>query len=213
MRSQSKRAHLVCAWSTGAVRSCGLGSALLLLAACVTINVYFPAAQTEAAAREFVDKVFGPAEGEAKPAQPPAPATPATAPGFGRLNLLVGLAYAANADIDVQSPAIQAIQARMAERFAAKLAAAFDAGALGFAADGRIVIRDAAVLSLPQRAAVQQAVAADNRDRDAVYREIAVVNRHPEWEPEIRAIFARQWAERARAGWWYQDDSGSWRQK
>ena len=48
---------------------------------------------------------------------------------------------------------------------------------------------------------------------DAVYREIAVANGHPEWEDQIRATFARQWTASARQGWWYQDDSGSWKQK
>src|SRR3546814_9305335 len=31
----------------------------LLLSACVTINVYFPAAEAQQAAKEFVDKVIG----------------------------------------------------------------------------------------------------------------------------------------------------------
>jgi len=45
-------------------------AAALLLTACVTINVYFPAAEAKEAAKEFVDKVIGddaPAT-EAKPA-------------------------------------------------------------------------------------------------------------------------------------------------
>ena len=40
-----------------------LGSSLLALAACVTINVYFPAAAAERAAEEFVEDVLG-AEGD-----------------------------------------------------------------------------------------------------------------------------------------------------
>ena len=38
--------------------SLGLAS-LLVLAACVTINVYFPAAEAQEAAEEFVEKVLG----------------------------------------------------------------------------------------------------------------------------------------------------------
>ena len=34
----------------------------LLLTACVTINVYFPAAEAKAAAREFVEKVIDDAD-------------------------------------------------------------------------------------------------------------------------------------------------------
>ena len=47
----------------------------LALCACVTINVYFPAAEAKEAAKEFVDKVIG------DNPQPAAPApTPATTP-------------------------------------------------------------------------------------------------------------------------------------
>jgi len=56
------------------------------------------------------------------------------------------------------------------------------------------------------------AVADDNRDRKAVYREVAVANGHPEWEAQIREVFARQWIESARPGWWYQAGAG-WKQK
>ena len=38
----------------------------LVLCACVTINVYFPAAEAREAAREFVEKVIG-EDGEAPP--------------------------------------------------------------------------------------------------------------------------------------------------
>jgi hypothetical protein len=41
---------------------------------------------------------------------------------------------------------------------------------------------------------------------------VAVANGHPEWEGQIRDVFARQWIDSARAGWWYQA-GGSWKQK
>jgi uncharacterized protein YdbL (DUF1318 family) len=46
-----------------------------------------------------------------------------------------------------------------------------------------------------------------------VYREIALANGHAEWEGQIREAFARQWIERAHAGWYYQDASGAWKRK
>ena len=42
-------------------------AAVLALTACVTINVYFPAAEAKEAAKQFVEKVIG---DEAQPAQP-----------------------------------------------------------------------------------------------------------------------------------------------
>jgi uncharacterized protein YdbL (DUF1318 family) len=199
-------------------------AAALLLTACVTINVYFPAAEAKEAAKEFVDKVIGddvPAT-DAKPA----PQTPGGQGGsaslqkparpFNWLALVgIGTAYAqeSGADINIRTPAIQAIQSRMAARFQAQLEAGFDAGALGLTRDGMVEVRDASKLALKDRVAITQAVADDNRDRKAVYREVAVANGHPEWESQIRGTFAQQWIASAHKGWWYQDAGGSWKQK
>ncbi|MDQ3617939.1 MAG: YdbL family protein [Pseudomonadota bacterium] len=203
----------------------GIPVAAVVLTACVTINVYFPAAEAREAAQEFVEKVIG---------DDIRPAVPANKEGSGGANAalnpravhpsarlaidwaaLVGIGSAqaqSQPDITLKTPAIQAIQARMTARFDAQLRAGFDAGALGFASDGTIVLRDASQLALKDRVAVNQAVADDNRDRKAVYREVAVANGHPEWEAQIREVFARQWIASARSGWWYQS-GGSWQQK
>lgn len=189
----------------------------LLLSACVTINVYFPAAEAKEAAREFVEKVIDQADKvEVRPA-------PAGGGGMAMLGrrfdfdpwMLVGIgsAHAQSApDITIKTPAIQAIQARMESRFDASLRGGFDSGALGFTADGMVAVRDAGKLELKDRVAVNAAVADDNRDRKAVYREIAVANGHPEWEAQIREVFARQWVASAKSGWWYQS-GGAWKQK
>lgn len=185
---------------------------LMVLSACVTINVYFPAAEVQEAAREFVEKVIG----DEAPANGDVPMSKAeTGAGMGArvLSFFIGSAQAQTPDVNLKTPAIQAIQARMAQRFQSQLAAHFDSGALGFGRDGLIVVRDAGVLGLKDRAAVNQAVAEDNRDRAAVYREIAVANGQPQWEQQIRETFARQWVSSARAGWWYQDAGGAWKQK
>ncbi|MFC0677593.1 DUF1318 domain-containing protein [Lysobacter korlensis] len=202
--------------------------AAVMLTACVTINVYFPAAEAKEAAREFVENVIG--EDASKAPRPEGgpggqsasleSALPAAIAQVRQLTqrvdlwamIGVGSAHAQSPDISIKTPAIQAIQARMAERFDAQLRAGFDAGALGFAGDGTIVVRDAGKLPLKDRVAISNAVADDNRDRKAVYREVAVANGHPEWEAQIREVFARQWIDSARPGWWYQS-GGNWKQK
>lgn len=202
----------------------GMPVMALVLTACVTINVYFPAAEAKEAAKEFVDKVIGP-EGQQAPVEQKPQQEQPNKPGGGGMALLdvrfdplmlIGIspAYAqGKPDITIKTPAIQAIQARMAARFDSSLRAGFDAGALGFGNDGLIVVHDASKLQLKDRVAVNQAVADDNRDRKAVYREVAVANGHPEWETQIRQVFAKQWIDSAHAGWWYQDASGGWKQK
>lgn len=185
-----------------------LGLALLLtLAACVTINVYFPAAEAERAAREFVDDVLG----------QPSAGTPENGDDRGAQALprwrleLIASAHA-QADINIRTPAIQAIRERMRNRFG-QLRPHFESGALGMTNAGRIAVRDPSALPLRDRAALNQLVADDNRDRDAVYREIAIANGQPQWEDQIRATFAREWIERAGAGWYYQNQAGAWVQK
>ena len=200
-------------------------AASLLLTACVTINVYFPAAEAKEAAKEFVENVIGDEASAPKPTTPggsawlrETPSEPRSSEPRREFNWLalvgIGTAYAQErADISIKTPAIQAIQGRMATRFQAQLAAGFDAGALGLTRDGMVELRDASKLALKDRVAITQAVADDNRDRKAVYREVAVANGHPEWEAQIRGIFAQQWIASARSGWWYQDAGGSWKQK
>lgn len=194
-------------------------AAALLMTACVTINVYFPAAEAKEAAKEFVENVIGDEADATQSTPSPSPGGSAAVQpakrGFNWLALVgIGTAYAQErADINIKTPAIQAIQARMATRFQGQLQAGFDAGALGLTNDGMIEVRDPSKLALKDRVAITQAVADDNRDRKAVYREIAVANGHPEWESQIRSTFAQQWIASARKGWWYQDAGGSWRQK
>lgn len=195
------------------------------LTACVTINVYFPAAEAREAAKEFVEKVI--ADPNAKPAEPvkpgggsasiEAPWGERAAASLARVDFAslvgIGSAYAQSApDITIKTPAIQAIQARMEQRFDNDLRKGFEAGALGFTSDGMVTVRDASKLALPDRVSMNKAVADDNRDRAAVYREVAVANGHPEWEPRIREVFAKQWIDSARSGWWYQS-GGAWKQK
>lgn len=196
----------------------------LLLTACVTINVYFPAAEAKEAAKEFVEKVIDEADKvEIKDSS--------GKDGGGGMALLqrrfdfdvrgfdpwmlvgIGSAQAQGApDISIKTPAIQAIQGRMEARFNSALRKGFDSGALGFTSDGLITVRDAGKLELKDRVAMNAAVADDNRDRKAVYREVAVANGHPEWENQIRDVFARQWVDSAKSGWWYQN-GGGWKQK
>jgi uncharacterized protein YdbL (DUF1318 family) len=186
----------------------------LVLAACVTINVYFPEAQVQQAAEEFVDKVIG--DDGAGQAPAPAPVKPPQTlrmPSFNPMAFLISSANAAEVDISIRTPAIQAIQDRMATRFKDSLQAHFDDGALGFGKDGLIALRDPAKVALKDRVSVNQLIAEDNRDRKAVYREIAVANGHAEWEEQIRETFARQWIASAHAGWWYQAADGNWKQK
>lgn len=186
------------------------------LVGCVTINVYFPEAAAQKAADQFIGNVLDGAAHAAPPASknpPPAQDHPSP-PSAMLLDLLVPAAYAADTpDLRIQTAASEAIRARMQTRFQGPLGALLDSGAVGFTHDGMVAMRDAAKVPLSQRAQANAIVADENRDRVALYREIANANNHPEWEAQIRATFARTWIEKAHAGWYYQTAAGAWQKK
>lgn len=196
------------------LQAASIFSSVLALAACVTINVYFPAAAAEKAAEKFVGDVLAEPREEGSLFDPRnAPGGIATLAASKLLDFLVPSAQAQQAQIDINTPQINAIKARMSERQRQSLSALFDAGAIGFTADGLVSIRDRAAVALSERRSIETLVADENRDRKAVYREIAVANGHPEWEQDIQETFAREWVRNARPGWYYQEPGGAWRQK
>ena len=188
--------------------------AVLAAASCVTINVYFPAAAAEQAAEKFVDDVLGETRDETRLFDPAAPSPNAMlAIVGGVLDVLVPSAHAQQPDFKINTPQINAIKSRMAQRQRQYLNNWFDAGAIGFTNDGLVSIRDRAAVSLDQRRNLESVVADENRDRAAVYREIAVANGRPEWQKEIQQTWAREWQRNARPGWYYQAPDGSWKRK
>jgi uncharacterized protein YdbL (DUF1318 family) len=132
---------------------------------------------------------------------------------FGLLSALTagGAAAQTQADLEINTPAIRALTAAMKARHDA-LEPHYRSGALGQAANGEVVLRDASQVPLAQRAKVNALVAAENADRAALYREIARANGHPEWQDEIRATFAERFIARAPAGWWV-ERAGGWERK
>lgn len=184
-----------------------LAAMTLLATACVTINVYFPAAAAEKAADRIIEDVQQ-LPGAATPA--PQSALPARL-ALAVLDFVVPPARAQQPDIDIGSPAVQRLKASLQARFA-QLKPLLDSGAVGLTGNGLVTVRDAALVPLAQRNAVKSTVAAENADREALYREIAVANGQPQWEGQIRAVFAQRWVAKAAAGWWY-EDAGGWKQR
>ena len=194
-----------------------------LLAACVTVNVYFPAAAAEQAADRIIDTVTS----QQKSNETPPPKTPPhsrlaptgeqplmLAAAGAVLNLLIPAAEAQGSpNLDVSGPQIRAVTASMQQRFG-QLKRYFDSGMIGLTTDGLVAVRDQNAVPLAERAVVTRLVTEDNRDRETLYSELAKANKHPEWEPDIRRTFARRWVERgAQGGWYYQDSGGKWVQK
>jgi uncharacterized protein YdbL (DUF1318 family) len=116
------------------------------------------------------------------------------------------------ANIEIDTPAISSLRQSMQQRHS-QLETYYERGAVGLTRDGLIAMRDANALPLAARQPVNALIAAENQDRNALYREIARANSHPEWEADIRATFGQRWIDLARPGWWYQATNGSWVRK
>lgn len=195
---------------------------LALLPACVTINVYFPAAAAEQAADKIIGEVWGtPEQGTPRKAPREKQTSPQSSLGQGAgvlrlaaakvLDVLIAPAAAAEADLNISTAAIRQLTQSMEARHA-QLKQYYDSGALGLTGNGLIEVRDLNAVPLPERTTVRKLVGEENTDRNNLYREIAVANGHPEWEADIRSTFAQRWIQRAGAGWYYNDGSG-WKQK
>jgi len=182
----------------------------MALGACVTINVYFPAAAAEKAADRIIDEVWG-EEGKGKPPAVQGHWQPLLQRGaLAVLDLLIPTA-SAQANLDISTPAVNSLKDAMAARHKS-LEGYYDSGAVGLTDEGLVALHDAKAVPLKDRPTLNNLVAAENRDRNALYQAIAQANGHPEWEPDIRTTFARRWIDRARKGWWY-ETRGSWRQR
>lgn len=194
---------------------------LLLITACVTINVYFPAAAAEKAADRIIEDVWGPDGKNAAPTTSPQSSLyPSLSTRGGQvllaavsqvLEFIIPSANAQAADLNVNTPAIRQLTQAMEARHG-QLKPYYDSGAVGLTKDGLVEVRDQNVIPLPERNAAKKLVSDENVDRSNLYKEIAKANNHPEWESDIRTTFAQRWIDKAASGWYYQD-AGGWKKK
>jgi len=186
-------------------------SLVFFASACVTVNIYFPAAAVERAADQIVKETWG---GPAKPATPvlqPQSRSLFSPNRFLALSF-VSEAFAQDADINVTNPAIRALKDSIRKRSDA-IKPYMDRGNIGIAQDGLLAIRSADGLNLKERAEANQLIDAENKDREALYAEIAKANGIPKENiPKIKSIFAKSWIDQAQPGWWIQSN-GNWQKK
>jgi hypothetical protein len=185
-----------------------------IVAACVTINVYFPEAAAVEAADRIIEKVIGDTDSGASLELQRTPAEEPVLFAFARgvAGFLVSDANAqSQVDFDKPSPEKLALENSLAARFPS-LKPYFDSGAIGVSDSSLIEFRDRNLVPLKDRNTVVQLVNAQNNDWTALYAEIARLNGHPEWQDSIRQTFAERWIAKANKGWWYQE-GGTWKQK
>jgi uncharacterized protein YdbL (DUF1318 family) len=190
---------------------------MVLLVSCVTVNIYFPAAAIQKAADQIVDDVRKTPEQkpEQQPDQKPEQKSDKTSllETFRTVSLGPASAHAAALDVNVSTPAIRALKASMANRFA-QLQTLYAKGAVGETSNGLVAVRDTGALSLKEKADVSRLVDEENRDRTALYTEIIKANNLDMGTmAEVQRLFANSWRAKSSPGWWIQQDNGQWAKK
>jgi uncharacterized protein YdbL (DUF1318 family) len=177
---------------------------VIVFAACVTVNIYFPAAEVRQAAEEIAKDVRG-QESRQDPAD--------TGAGEPRSFLnLIGTAYAQQ-ELDISNATISQIKARMKARYA-QLVPFLKQGVIGESANGMLGIRDMSSINLKAMAEVKRQVSAENSDRTALYSAVSKALNIPGSElAKVQEIFAKEWQKTAPEGTWIEPESGKWEQR
>ena len=191
-------------------------AALAVIVGCVTVNIYFPAAKVEKTAEKIVDEVYQP---KTEPAPPEEKGRPqslnegAVRAGLALLEWLGPAPAFAEEATTVSNAAIRALKDQIGQRHQ-ELRPYYQAGQVGINKDGFLEVRGTAGLGLPQVANLKRLVDADNAARRQLYDEVAkALGLQPGQVAQVQQIFAKQWRDKAQAGWAIQRDYGQWGRK
>jgi hypothetical protein len=169
----------------------GVFLAILLPVACVTINIYFPAEEVESVAGEIVNDIRG-----RQSETPQKNEETEKDQSFLRFSVLVASltpsAWAEDATT-VSNATIRELKSRMQTRYE-RLKPYFASGALKEGDDGYVAMRSIDSLSVREKSELRNLVAAENRDREQLYREVArAMNIDAGQVDRIAQIFAKEW--------------------
>ena len=159
------------------------------LAACVTINIYFPAEKVESVAADIVNDVRGLSEDSGVRKDE----SSFRSMGIMVASLFSNEAYAAG-ETQVSSPAIRTIKQRMKDRNA-NLKPFYAQGVLNELDNGYLEIKEPNNLSLKDKRDAGVLVDAENKDRKALYEAVAAeLNIDKSQVNRVAEIFAKEWA-------------------
>jgi hypothetical protein len=162
---------------------------ILLIFSCVTINIYFPAEKVESVAGEIVEDIRGPDSDKNQESKNKEKSS------LQRRNLwalMLNSAWAAEVTA-VSNPTIRSLKQRMKVRFTL-LKPYFKNGVLKEGSNGYVSMGDGGKLTLKERRDLKNLIDAENKDRKALYREVAkALKIDPGQTDKIAAIFAKEW--------------------
>ena len=162
----------------------------LLIFACVTINIYFPAEKVESVAGEIVNEIRG-RDGTGVQEQ----SLINEQDSFLQNTLLTLSCSFAWADevTSVSNPTIRALKEKMKTRYA-QMKPYYKNGMLQEGGNGYVSLGDIGALGLKEKRALKNFVAAENKDRESLYKEIAKALKIDASQiNKIEKIFAKEW--------------------
>jgi hypothetical protein len=161
----------------------------IFMFACITINIYFPAEKVESVAEDIVDEIRDreASDKESQSKNPKDALLRAIQSAF-----LPSVAWAEGAT-DVSNPTIRALKQKMKSRYA-QLKPYYQKKMLKEGNDGYVSIGSTSGLGLKEKRDLNNLVNAENRDRKALYAEVAkALKIDPGQVNKVAEIFAKEW--------------------
>jgi hypothetical protein len=161
----------------------------IFIFSCVTINIYFPAEKVESVAEDIVDEIRDreAVDKESRFNHPKDRLLRAI-----RWALLPSVAWAEGAT-DVSNPTIRALKQKMKTRYA-QMKPYYQKKMLNEGNDGYVSLGSTSGLGLKDKRDLNNLVNAENKDRKALYAEVAkALKIDPGQVNKIAEIFAKEW--------------------
>jgi len=179
-------------------------STMIFIWACVTVNIYFPAAQAQKTAEEIVKEVRG--------QKTPHKEKKIPKPESWHWQI-VSSAYAQEAALEVSNASIRALKASIKQRYP-ELKPFLERGILGENNQGLLEVKTWRGLKLQEKARVKRLLEAENKDRKLLYTEVAkALQIDTRQIGKLQRIFAKEWQKTAPVGTWIQTEEGKWIKK
>lgn len=160
----------------------------LMIFACVTINIYFPAEQVESVAGEIVDEI----RGQKPPGEKPLKNEKSNLLNRTFFVFFAPVAVAAE-PLTVSNPGIRMLKQQMKARYA-KMRPFYQKSVLREDNNGYVSLANTAGLNLKEKRNLTSLVAVENSDRRKLYEEIAKAMKiDPSQVSRIGEIFAKEW--------------------
>ena len=185
---------------------------IVISCAVITVNVYFPTEAVEEAAGKIIDEIQGEDDAQSKTDNSDQQSLfQKTVPFFNIFGN--STVYADEINLNLTTPAIRKLVDSMKARNTAIMKFK-DKGSIGETNDGMLAIRKMDGLGGKEISIVKRLLRAENNDREALNKELAVANKiDPADIDRIKAVFAKTRKSKAKPGHWYHDENGKWTQK